>query len=208
MDFTLLHSWYDQYKDGYEPTTIRGELYPDSTKSRYENTDANMNIRCSLDSGIQKGDMVIASNDNRVYLLDWEVYAETNNRPSRALRCNMLLTIKRFVDEVTDDRGYLIQEAGVQTIVDALPVNAYRYDGRPEYSVSSGTPGIAPNALTLMTVQYNEQTMHIHDNDEFIWANDTYRVIDVSRVGLDVNETRGCLTLRCQKKAGGLHYKS
>ena len=59
MNFELLHNWYDQFKDDYEPNYIRGEIYADSTKSRYENTDNNMNIRCSRTSGIRKGDMII-----------------------------------------------------------------------------------------------------------------------------------------------------
>ena len=59
MDFEWIRRWYDKANDNYTPTYIRGEIYPDSTKSRYENTDNNMNIRCSLKSGIRKGDMLI-----------------------------------------------------------------------------------------------------------------------------------------------------
>ena len=59
MDFELLHDWYDQFADDYEKKIIRGELYPDATKSRYTNTDNNQNFRASVSSGVQKGDIVI-----------------------------------------------------------------------------------------------------------------------------------------------------
>lgn len=81
MDFTLLPDWYDQFKGGYEPHIIRGELYADTAKSRYSNTDNNMNIRCDVNSGIKKGDMIIASNNGEVFLLDWEVALQHNNAP-------------------------------------------------------------------------------------------------------------------------------
>ena len=46
MNFEILHNWYIKFSYGYTPQYIRGEIYPDSTKSRYENTDNNLNIRC------------------------------------------------------------------------------------------------------------------------------------------------------------------
>ena len=207
LDFTLLHDWYEQFEEGYKPTIIRGELYPDSSKSRYENTDANTNFRASLTAGIRKGDYIIASNNNMIYLLDWEVHLETNNAPSRALRCNFYLTIQRYTDPTIDERGYEIEDSGgYKTIVDAIPCNAYRYDGRPEFSASSSTPGITPNAYTILNVQYNEQTKLIHVDDRFIWGDDTYEIVDVSRVGLSIDSTSGCLTLRCRRDTGGLNY--
>lgn len=206
MDFTLLHDWYAQFEDGYEPTIIRGELYPDATKSRYENTDSNMNFRASLSSGIHKGDMIIASNNQQPYLLDWEVHLESNNAPSRALRCNFYLSISRYMDDVVDERGYVIEEKGWTKIVDAIPCNAYRYDGRPEFSAASGTPGITANAYTILSVQYNDQTKLIRVDDTFQWGDDTYEIVDVSRVGLALDDERGCLTLRCRHTAGGFSY--
>lgn len=158
-----------------------------------------------MDSGIRKGDIVINSDNGLPYILDWQVHPESNNLPSRALYCNLYLTIERDYEEV-DSRGYLIEESGKKTIVDHLPCNAYRYDGRPEYSASSNTPGVSPNAYTLMTVQFNEQSKHIRVNDEFEWGEDIYKVVDVSRVGVDLAETHGCLTLRCRRKSGGLDY--
>lgn len=230
MDFTLLKNWYDQFEDEYEPVTIRGEIYPDSTKSRYANTDNNMNFRADVASGIRKGDMLIQP-DGTIFLLDWEVALQSNNAPSRALRCNAMLTITRFKSDEVDEEGYTkdpnyedVDEWGYaieheedqvnesrayknthNVIVDSLPVNAYRYDGRPEYTAISGTPGVSPDALTIMSVQYNNQTKKIRMNDEFIWGFETYRVIDIDRMGLNISGKSGVLRLQCRKVAGGLY---
>ena len=98
MDFEVLKSWYDREKPDYQPSYVRGEIYPDSTKSRYENTDNNMNIRCSVSSGIRKGDMLVQPN-GEIFILDWAVALQSNNAPSRALRCNMFLKIEEKLDE-------------------------------------------------------------------------------------------------------------
>lgn len=204
VDATLLHDWFAQFEDGYEPLVIRAEIYPDSTKSRYENTDSSLNIRCSRSSGIQKGDMMIAN--DIIYLLDWEVSLESNNAPSRALRCNFYLDIQRYSKGEVDARGKRITPPGMTTIVDHLPANGYRYDGRRQYSASSGQPGVSPNAATLITVQYNVQTQNIHVNDEFQWGDEIYQVVDINRSGLNLDQTRGCLIIWCNEKAGGLDY--
>lgn len=203
MNFTLLHNWYSQFEDGYKPTVIRGELYPDSSKSRYTNMDNHMNIRCDVNSGIQKGDIVIDEN-NRIYVLDWEVFNQSNNVPSRALRCNFKLTVEHYEHELTDEDGYLIQEEGWKKVVDALPSNAYRYDGRPEYSAVAATPGVTPNALTLVTVQYNQQSKNIRIGDRFLWGNEYYEIVDISYIGIEIEDSFGCITLQAKKMAGGI----
>lgn len=204
MDFQLLPDWYAQFDDGYEQQFIRGEIYPDSTKSRYEDTDNNMNFRADVDSGIKKGDMIIQP-DGKIFVLDWFVALESNNAPSRAVRCNLRLTVTRYVEETVDEDGYLLVPEGFQTIVDDLPVNAYRYDGRPEYSAVSGTPGVSPNALTLFICQYNNQTKNMRVDDQFDWGTDTYRIVDIDRVGLDITETYGTLKVQAKKTEGGIH---
>ena len=203
MDFELIDDWYAKKEDAnYKPVTVRGELYPDSTKSRYEDTDNNMNIRCSLGSGIKKGDIMIPSNRFEIFVLDWEVAPESNNLPSRALRCNMYLTVKRWREEETDDEGFLMEEEGWHTICAEMPANAYRYDGRPEYSAVYGTPGISPNALTLLTVQYNRYTKDIRTDDRFEWGNDEYTIIDVNYVGVGL-DGKGTIKLQARKTPGG-----
>lgn len=205
MDFVVLKDWYDQFKEDYEEQTVRGEIYPDSTKSRYEDTDNNMNIRCSVSSGIRKGDMLIQP-DGTIFVLDWAVALQSNNAPSRAVRCNMRLTVKRYSDGEFDEDGYRLEKAGWENIVTDLPANAYRYDGRPEFSAVSGTPGVIPNALTLMTVQYNSQTKNIRVDDKFLWGTDVFEVIDVSYTGMDIEKQFGTLKIQAKKAAGGIEY--
>lgn len=204
MDFELLPDWYAQFGTGYEKQYIRGEIYPDSTKSRYENTDNNMNFRADIESGIKKGDMIIEPNGT-IYILDWAVHLESNNAPSRAVRCNTYLTVERDVPPEADEDGYRIYgTGGIQTIVDNLPVNAYRYDGRPEYSAVSGQPGLSPNALTLMTVQYNDSTKKLTIGDKYIWGIDEYEIVDIDPVGVDITGTFGTLKIQAKKASGGI----
>lgn len=201
-DFVLLRNWYDQFEEGYEESTIRGEIYPDATKSRYTNTDNNLNFRASRSSGIRKGDMII-DDEGTVFLFDWDISPEPNNRATRALRCNTRLTFKRIFDDEVDIDGYLIREGGPRVIVDSIPVNAYRYDGRPEYAIRSGTPGVAPDALTLMSVQYNPRTDDLRIDDEFEWGYETYRIVDISLAGVNLDRGHGVMKLQTMKKAGG-----
>lgn len=205
MDFTLLRDWYEQFEEGYEPTIIRGEFYTETAKSRYTNTDNNVNIRCDVNSGIRKGDMVIASNNNEIYILDWEITLQSNNAPSRAVRCNFDLTVKRHMPEETDEMGYLINPERDEVIVDALPANGYFYDGRnARYLASSGTPGVAPEVNALVTVQLNEQTKNLRVDDVFLWGNDMYQITDVSVAGVNRDGTYGCLALQTIQKPGGI----
>ena len=218
MDFEILKNWFDKFEDGYEPRYVRGEIYPDSTKSRYENTDNNLNIRCSVTSGIRKGDMLIQP-DGTIFLLDWAVALQSNNAPSRAVRCNMNLTVFRYKNATVDEDGYLIDDEGfvvsgekysqnvkplTDVIVDNLPANAFRYDGRPEYYAVSGSPGIAPNALTIVNVQFNDQTQNIAVSDRFIWGDECYEIVDKNINGLDISGSYGTITLRAKKAAGGI----
>lgn len=203
MDFEQLTDWYDQFKDGYVPTHIRCEIYPDSSKSRYSNTDNNMNIRSAVDSGIKKGDMQ-KDPEGEIYVQDWEVAKQSNNAPSRALRCNMLLTVTRYFPEVTDDLGYLVEPEGERSIFEKLPANAYRYDGRPEYSAVSGTPGISPNALTQLTIQYNDLTKNIRIDDRFVWIDEIYTIVDINYVGVNEIHGSGTIVVQAKKAAGGI----
>lgn len=202
MDFELLPDWFAKNEPDYEPHKIRMEIYPDTSKSRYVNMDNVSNVRAAVDSGIKKGDMIIAP-DGTVYLLDWAVALQSNNAPSRALRCNMLLSMMRYHEEETDADGYLVAEEGYAPLFDNLPVNVYRYDGRPEFSAISGTPGISPDALTIVTIQYNSKTKDIRADDKFIWTGETYVVIDVNYSGVYYLKDAGIIVLQCKKMPGG-----
>ena len=85
-----------------------------------------------------------------------------------------------------------------------LPSNGYRYDGRPEYSAISATPGVTPNALTIVTVQYNDKTKYIRIGDRFLWGQEYFEIVDVNRIGVSLDETFGCITLQAKKAAGGI----
>ena len=219
MDFELLKCWYDREKEDYEPVYVRGEIYPDSTKSRYENTDNNMNIRCSVTSGIRQGDMIVEP-DGNIYILDWAVHLQSNNAPSRAVRCNFYLEVKRYEEPEVDDEGYAVDDLGYvigsepynintdakyKVIVPPIPANAYRYDGRPEYVAVSGTPGTIAGALTLLTVQYNDWTKNVKIGDKFNWGGNTHEIVDIDGVGVDINKTHGVLKFQAKRAAGGLH---
>jgi len=200
-DFQLIPDWYAQKSEDYAPTVIRGEIYPDSTKSRYSNTDNNLNFRGDINSGIKKGDMLIGPDDT-IYLLDWEVPPQPNNRMSRALRCNAMLTFMHYQAETVDADGYLVEEAGWVPVAEAIPCNGYRHDGRLEFSTNSQLPGLIPNTVTLISVQFNEQTKKIRIDDTFDWGNETYVVADVNLVGVNLAGTSGVIQLQAKKKAG------
>lgn len=201
-DFILIEDWYSQSDEGYAPNIIRGEIYPDSTKSRYSNTDNNLNFRSDINSGIKKGDMLIGP-DETIYLLDWEVPPQPNNRMSRALRCNAMLTFSHYQAEEVDKDGYLIKEEGWVPVAENIPCNGYRHDGRLEFSANSHLPGLIPNTVTLLSVQFNEKTKNIRTDDVFTWGNDTYTVADVNLVGVNIHGTSGVIQIQAKKKAGG-----
>lgn len=201
-NFTLITDWYAQKAEDYSPTIIRGEIYPDSTKSRYSNTDNNLNFRSDVNSGIKKGDMLIGP-DETIYLLDWEVPPQPNNMMSRALRCNVMTSFLRYQAEEVDDDGYLVAEEGWKSVAENIPCNAYRHDGRLEFSANSNLPGLIPNTVTLISVQYNDKTKLIKPDDILIWGNDTYVIADVNLVGVNIHGTSGVIQFQAKKKAGG-----
>jgi len=207
MSFVHLHNWYDQFEENYEPKSIRGEIYPDKTKSRYTNTDNYLNFRASYNSDIEAGDMIIDPN-NIIYILDWEVPPQPNNKMSRAIRCNAKFTFERkHTGIVTDKKGHIIDDSGIRIIAEDIPCNVYRYDGRPEFTVLVNTPGITPSALTLLSVQLNEKTRELQIGDEFTWNKDRYVIIDVSYAGADIYNDRGVLKLQVKSVAGGYNYE-
>ena len=219
MDFELIKNWYDRSKDDYEPHYIRGEIYPDSTKSRYENTDNALNLRCSVKSGIRQGDIVIEP-DGSIYVLDWAVHLQSNNAPTRALRCNMMFEVKRHRESFTDDEGFVVDDLGyavsgekydtftdpqTEIVAPSIPANAFRYDGRPEYVSVSGTPGTIAGALTIVTVQFNETTQKVRIGDKFDWGGNTHEIVDIDGVDVDITQTYGVLRFQAKRAAGGLN---
>lgn len=201
---TVFHDWYAV--DASEE--YRCEWYPDSTKSRYENTDNNINVRFSLDANVHKGDIIQHTNGD-LFVLDWEIPPESNNKASRALRCNFIFKVDRWINDIVDpNTGMLVTAGHYETIVPEIPANAYHYNGRPENSVVYGTPGVVPNDLTILTVQYNSKTKLIHIKDTFFWGNDQLEIISISNIGLDLvhPDGKGVLIIQAKKLAGGIDY--
>lgn len=199
-DFRVYHDWYDEL---IEPYDIRMEIYPDATKSRYSNMDNKMNVRASLSSGIRKGDIVERLCDNELFLLDWEEEKETNNIPSMALRCNAKVSFRRHVEEMVDPDGYLIHDKDTKLIADRIPCNAYPYDGRPSDQLREWTPGVVPNGLLQLSVQWNLQTRNIAIYDYFTYFDEVYRVSNIDYSGIKLDQTSGVIYLTCTKEAGG-----
>ena len=215
-DFTAYRDWFARLEEDYEPYVIRGEIYPDTTKSRYEDTDNNLNIRFSKSADILKGDYIEDSH-GVIYLLDWEIAPESNNKASRAVRCNLNMEVRRFRnnpinadgDVLVDEMGYVIETPSTpedtvdyDVIVPGVPVNAYHYDGRPEYSVIAASPGVVPNNLVILNVQYNSHTANIKLDDYFHWGDSDYVIMDVNYVGMNMFSNTGVLKIQAKKKAG------
>ena len=57
----------------------------------------------------------------------------------------------------------------------------------------------------MLSVQYNDSTKNIRIDDVFDWADETYRIIDIDRVGVGINADWGVLKLQAKKAEGGLH---
>lgn len=197
QDYQWIQDWFHQE----DCPLIRGELYANSSKSRYANTDNALNFRTNRRNAIRKGDMLV-NPFGVIYVLDWTVTPESNNMPSRALLCNTTLSFLRFRNERTDERGYLIDPEGWDVIVPPIPVNIYRYEGRPEFVATDGQAGINPNALTMLTLQYNDVTKVLRVGDMFDYAHARYEVIDVDYAGVD-NYKSGTILLQSKKTAGG-----
>lgn len=211
VETEIIHNWYDKAALDYEPYIQKCEFYPDSTKSRYENTDSIVNVRFSLDTEVWKGDIIIHPNGD-LFVLDWDVPPELNNKASRGLRCNFYLHIERWKeDEVDPETGMLVPggEGHFEVLVPDIPCNAYHYDGRPEYSNHMGAPGVVPNDLTILVVQYNDYTKNIRVDDEFQWGQDRLKIINVSFVAMDLihGDNKGILKIQAKKIAGGTEYE-
>lgn len=201
-EFELVRDWYQRGTEEYEPVKIRGEIYPDSTKSRYENTDNNLNFRTSLSTDIRKGDMIIDPR-GAIYIFDWDIPPQPNNKMTRALRCNLKTTFYRWYTEEVDENGYLISEGGNKAIAEEIPCNGYRMDGRLEFTTNAEKPGLIANTVTNMTVQYNEQTKNLRVDDTFAWQDAVYTISDIDYVGVNIDSTHGTLMIQAKKKAGG-----
>lgn len=173
------------------------------------NADNADNFKTDYGETCLKGDMVIDESDpNRILIFNWRVAHNPNNQATQAHICNMRLQIDRDVAEVTDDYGYLVKEATTETIVPSIPCLASIYDGRPDYILSTNTPGVIPDHIVVLTVQFNEHTRKIRIGDEFELDDYRYRIVNKDTVQVDINYEYGLISLQARKIAGGALYET
>lgn len=200
--FELVHDWFAMKEPGYEPIYIRAQQTPIDWKSKIGNSDMSTNFKVTHDIPIYKGDMVIRE-DGMVYLLNWNVQNHANNQATQNIECNAQTQFTRRYDDVTDDRGFLIEPGGERVIVPTIPIVHAEYAGRPDFPMSQGLPGVVPNHLITVTLQWNSTTKNIEIDDRFVIGNYTYRVISTSIAEVNIDKDHGVLILHAKKVAGG-----
>lgn len=186
FDFRRLRSWYDVYDDEQEPYMLRAEYFPINWKSKVGNSDMNMNFYASPKEDIQKGDIVIRE-DGKILMLNWNIQHYINSKTTQAIECNHTLSVVRHISAKADKRGYIEIPAHDETIVEEIPCVMSEYAGRPEYAVAQNAPGIHADMLSICDVQYNDQTMNIEENDQFVYGKYTYRVIHIDQTQVEEN---------------------
>lgn len=204
VNFTweIVTDWPKRSTAGYEPVYLRAEMYPINWKSNFANADNTANFKTDLRVPVIKGDIAIRE-DGQIRQLNWKVEKHINDQHTQAQECNLMLTVTRRVDdEVDPTTGMLIAEAHDKEIVSQHPCAAYQYDGRPYYDTGFNSPGIAPDALTMIQIQWNSATKQLRVADEFDWFVDRYRIINLDYSGIDVDQKHGVLKIHARKIAG------
>lgn len=199
--YELVRDWYDLGSETYTPIYIRAQQTPIDWKSKIGNSDMNTNFKTTHDIPIHKGDMVIRE-DGVIFLLNWAIQNHANNQATQCAECNVYLEFTRHYDDATDDEGFLMEEGGRKIVVPSIPAIQVEYAGRPDFSKSDKIPGIAPDHLITVTMQYNPTTAKIFLDDQFEIGKFTYRVINISLVEVNIDREYGVLTLNAKRVAG------
>ena len=171
-------------------------------KSKVGNSDTSTNFKVDWNTLIRKGDIVTRDNGD-ILMLTWDIKEHMNNQATQAQLCNLSLTLKRHVNAETDARGYITKAAGEETILDKHPAIISLYAGRPDYSSTAGLPGINADSLMTGQIQMNPATSKMRINDEFEYANYTYRIINVNWYEVEMNGQSGIIDFECKRVAGG-----
>ena len=188
--YELVRDWYDLESEGYKPVYIRGQQAKE-----------NKTLKTTHDTLIQKGDMIIRE-DGNIFLLSADVQNHPNNQAAEIGECNVTLEFTRMFEDETSFEGYLIHQGGRRVVVPQIPA-VYADAGAPDYGSASGVPGIAPDFPILVYLQWNPVTKNIFLDDQFVIGAFTYRVINVSVAGVDIDQTHGVLKLNAKRVAGG-----
>lgn len=204
-DVPHVNWWFDRHTNWFSeetPVQIRGEIFPINWKSKYSGSDTASNFRVSQSTEIAKGDILIRE-DGEVLMIIWNVENQVNNKKSQVQTCNLMARFERHQNAVVDKRtGKLITPEGMQTIVEDIPVIAYEVANKHEYAMSYNVPGIVPNHLGTVLIQYNDQTQNLIIGDEFMWHGNRFHIIDIGYGELDITGTTGMMTLTVEKMAG------
>lgn len=201
--FELIRDWTLRGTEGYEPIFLRAELFPINWKSNFANADHVMNFKTDLRTVVTKGDIVIRD-DGQLRHLNWKVERHINDQSTQAQECNLMMTVKRRVDDKVDNKtGYLIEKASDQVIISNHPCAIYQYDGRPYYDVNFNSPGVTADALTMFQIQWNSGTSQLRISDEFYWFVDRYRIINLDYSGINIGGEHGILKAHARKVVGG-----
>lgn len=171
------------------------------------NSDANKNFYTDYSLLIKKGDIAIRE-DGLITMLNWSTQQYINAQTTQAIECNHYITITRDVDAVADEYGFVTTPAHTETIVDDLPCVMSEYAGRPDFAVSQNTPGVNPDMLTNVSMQYNEKTKNVCIGDKFVWLNHEYRIINYNWTEVDINKTHGVIHLNARRIAGEHQWTS
>ena len=200
--FELVRDWFDLQSEGYEPTYIRAQQTPIDWKSKIGNSDMSTNFKTTHDIPIHKGDIVIRE-DGIVYILNWNITSHANNQATQSTECNSIISFERWHDDITDEEGYLISPKGFDVVVPPIPCSHIEYAGRPDYVAGQNQPGINPDHLITVYLQWNPTTKNIFINDEFVIGVFRYRVINISIAEVNIDKDYGILTLNAKRVAGG-----
>lgn len=128
--------------------------------------------------------------------------AHLNNQSTQAVDCNAFIEFWREVDDVLDERGYLIEAAHKEVVAPTIPCLYAEYAGRPDYGTSYNTPGVTPDHLLTVQVQWNDRTRNLLINDQFELMQYTYRIVHRMDTEVDIDGVYGIINLTARKAAG------
>lgn len=205
--FEMVHDWFNRPDPGI---FFRGQQTPIDWKSKIGNSDMSTNLKVERSLEIYKGDYVIRE-DGKIFLCNWNITNHANNLGTQSTECNGMFTFKRRAKMETDDEGMrihrpdiVVDRRGYEVIVDSIPVNWTLYQGRPDRSVIESQPGITPQDLVTISLQWNEKTKEIMLDDEVQIRRFTYRIDDVVTSEIDMYDRHGVLVLNARRVPGGV----
>ena len=83
-----------------------------------------------------------------------------------------------------------------------MPCVYAEYTGRPDYASNYNTPGISPDHLLTVQVQFNPLTDGIRLGDAFELCNTKYRIVNRVDSEVEINRDYGIINLMARRIAG------